>query len=145
MKQVCTMTLWIAVAVFGITSLVPSSSRAEPNVVDTWKLVSFVVEELATGNTTALLGEHPKGYLIYTPEGRMMMLLLGAFTRVRVRIVRPNTRPVDAPTVRASCSHAGPAMGWPTRAGAGFKSWRAWLASALVTPRSPSIPSHHAR
>ena len=51
-----------------------SSWAAEPNLVGNWKQVSYVTEELATGKKTSLLGEHPKGYLIYTPEGRMMAL-----------------------------------------------------------------------
>jgi len=52
------------------------SMAAEPNVVGNWKLVSFVTEEIATGKRTNLLGEHPKGYLIYTPQGRMVALLV---------------------------------------------------------------------
>ena len=51
-----------------------SSWAAEPSLVGNWKMVSYLTEELATGEKTALLGEHPKGYLIYTPEGRMMAL-----------------------------------------------------------------------
>ena len=47
---------------------------AEPSVVGSWKQVSYFTEELATGKRIALLGEHPKGYLIYTPEGRVMVL-----------------------------------------------------------------------
>jgi Lipocalin-like domain len=62
-----------AVAALGVNS---SSWGAEPNVVGNWKLVSFVSEELATGKKTALLGEHPKGYLIYTPQGRMMAVIV---------------------------------------------------------------------
>jgi len=38
--------------------------------------VSYVSEELATGKKTAPLSEHPKGYLIYTPQGRMIGLLV---------------------------------------------------------------------
>jgi hypothetical protein len=38
--------------------------------------VSFYTEELATGKKSNLLGEHPKGYLIYTPQGRMMALIV---------------------------------------------------------------------
>jgi hypothetical protein len=52
------------------------SLRAEPNVVGNWKIVSFFTEELATGKKSNLLGEHPKGYLIYTPQGRMVGLLV---------------------------------------------------------------------
>jgi hypothetical protein len=61
-----------AVAALGVNS----SSGAESTVVGNWKLVSFVSEELATGKKIALLGEHPKGYLIYTPQGRMMAIIV---------------------------------------------------------------------
>jgi hypothetical protein len=63
----------VAVVAFGINA---PSWGAEPNVVGTWKLVSFVTQELRTGKKTSLWGEHPKGYLIYTPEGRMMALIV---------------------------------------------------------------------
>ena len=62
-----------AVAALGVNA---SSWGAEPNVAGSWKLVSAVSEELATGKKTALLGEHPKGYIIYTPQGRMMALVV---------------------------------------------------------------------
>ncbi len=62
-----------AIAILGINA--PSLS-AEPNVVGNWKVVSAVQEELATGKKAELLGEHPKGYLIYTPQGRMMGILV---------------------------------------------------------------------
>jgi hypothetical protein len=53
-----------------------SSWAAEPSLVGNWKLVSYVAQELATGKKTPLLGEHPKGYLMFTPEGRMMALFV---------------------------------------------------------------------
>ncbi len=56
--------------------LIAPTWGASPNVVGNWKLVSFVFEELATGNKTNPLGEHPKGYLIYTPEGRMLARIM---------------------------------------------------------------------
>ena len=73
MKHPCAPMLWI-VAAFGLIIASASSSVAEPNVVGTWKSVSYFTEDLETGQKTALLGEHPKGYLIYTPEGRVMVL-----------------------------------------------------------------------
>jgi hypothetical protein len=63
------------VAVVALCANVPSWG-AEPNIVGNWKLVSLVSEELATGKKTAPLGEHPKGYLIYTPQRRMMALIV---------------------------------------------------------------------
>jgi hypothetical protein len=73
-KHPCAPMLWIAVAAFAIVIKSTSSLGAEPSVVGVWKVVSYFTEELGTGKRTALLGEHPKGYLIYTPEGRMMVL-----------------------------------------------------------------------
>ena len=74
MKLARSQLLQVAgVAVVALCVNAPSWG-AEPNVVGNWKLVSFVTEELATGKKTPLLGEHPKGYLIYTPQGRMVAL-----------------------------------------------------------------------
>src|SRR5215469_10683114 len=63
----------VAVVALGVNA---PSWGAEPNVVGNWKLVSFATEELTTGKKTPLLGEHPMGYLIYTPQGRMMGLIV---------------------------------------------------------------------
>jgi hypothetical protein len=62
----------------GIAFFVTSSSSwsAETGVLGNWKLVSYFTEELATGNRINVLGEHPMGYLIYTPQGRMVALLV---------------------------------------------------------------------
>src|ERR1700733_17202 len=68
--------LAIATAVTAVLNTAALSFGAQPSVVGNWKLVSFFTEELATGKKTALLGEHPKGYLIYTPQGRMMALVV---------------------------------------------------------------------
>jgi hypothetical protein len=67
--------LAIATAVTAVLNTAALSFGAEPSVVGNWKLVSFFTEELAR-KKTALLGEHPKGYLIYTPQGRMMALVV---------------------------------------------------------------------
>ena len=76
MKLIHAQLLQVAfVAVVALSVNAPSWAAA-PNVVGTWKLVSSVTEELATGKKAPLLGEHPKGYLIYTPQGRMMGLVV---------------------------------------------------------------------
>ena len=76
MKLIRPQLLQVAgVAVLALCANAPSWG-AEANVVGSWKLVSWVTEELATGKKTPLLGQHPKGYLIYTPQGRMMALIV---------------------------------------------------------------------
>lgn len=44
-------------------------------IVGTWKLVSVVYEDAMTGERTPVLGAHPKGCQIATPEGRWLALV----------------------------------------------------------------------
>jgi hypothetical protein len=56
----------------------PHSAIASDNdkLFGTWKVVSAFVEDVQTREQTPLYGEHPKGYLILLPNGRMMALLV---------------------------------------------------------------------
>jgi hypothetical protein len=45
------------------------------NVIGTWKLLSFDVEFQASGEKQQTYGPDPDGYIILTPEGRMMALV----------------------------------------------------------------------
>jgi len=44
-------------------------------IVGTWKLVSVMYEDAQTKEKTSVLGEHPRGYQIATPEGRWLALV----------------------------------------------------------------------
>jgi hypothetical protein len=44
-------------------------------IVGTWKLVSVVYEDVETKERTPVLGEHPNGIQIATPEGRWLALV----------------------------------------------------------------------
>lgn len=44
-------------------------------IVGTWKLVAVTYEDAKTGERTPVLGEHPRGYQIATPEGRWLALV----------------------------------------------------------------------
>jgi Lipocalin-like domain len=74
MKLIRSQLLQVAGAAVVALGVNAPSWGAEANIVGNWKIVSYVTEELATGKKTALLGDHPKGYLIYTPQGRVMAL-----------------------------------------------------------------------
>lgn len=56
-------------------------NRAKParasvgSPVGIWKLVSCIYEDVQTKQQTLPYGEHPKGYAILTPEGRLMALI----------------------------------------------------------------------
>ena len=43
-------------------------------IVGVWKLVSVMYEDQATKAMTPIMGEHPRGYQIATPDGRWLAL-----------------------------------------------------------------------
>jgi hypothetical protein len=64
-----------------------STSSAIPGTTDphagiatrlhgTWKMLSWTTEDLVTGETVDALGANPQGYITYTPDGRVMVLVL---------------------------------------------------------------------
>ena len=44
----------------------------------TWQLVSYLVEAKANGETFPPMGSSPKGFVIFTPEGRLSFMLSAA-------------------------------------------------------------------
>jgi hypothetical protein len=52
-------------------------AQEKERLVGIWKLTSFDTEFQATGERRAVFGKNPKGYIIFTPEGRMMALITG--------------------------------------------------------------------
>jgi Lipocalin-like domain len=47
----------------------------QPGIVGTWKVLSFDVEFRDSGERQQPYGPNPDGYIILTPEGRMMALV----------------------------------------------------------------------
>ena len=45
------------------------------SVVGIWKLVSYDIEIQATGEKEPVFGQHPTGYVAFTPEGRVFFVL----------------------------------------------------------------------
>jgi hypothetical protein len=42
----------------------------------TWKFLNYVRTDLGTGRNLNIFGAHPRGWLIYTAEGRMMVIVV---------------------------------------------------------------------
>jgi len=59
----------------------PAQTGAEGPVAErilgTWKLVSYVGEDVASGNKTDVMGPHPSGYIEYGRDGRMIVIIAG--------------------------------------------------------------------
>jgi hypothetical protein len=53
----------------------PAPPAIERRLVGTWRLESFLLEDAQTKERRAVLGEHPLGYLVFTPEGRVISVV----------------------------------------------------------------------
>jgi hypothetical protein len=61
----------------GVSGLVATAFGGEKPLLGTWKLKSFVREVLATRERYNPMGEHPNGYLSFSPDGRMYTIITG--------------------------------------------------------------------
>ena len=61
--------------VIALAATQPSFAADPQSLVGTWKVVSFEAVSPTTGEREPARGEHPSGYTIFTPEGRMSVLI----------------------------------------------------------------------
>jgi hypothetical protein len=66
-------TLMIALSLFFLAK--PSNADDKDRLLGTWKLLSAVHEDVATKERKQVYGEHPNGYIVFTPEGRVFVIL----------------------------------------------------------------------
>ena len=53
----------------------PTFAQEQERILGVWKLEAFDIELQDTGERKPAFGANPKGYIIFTAEGRMMALL----------------------------------------------------------------------
>src|SRR4030042_4165510 len=68
---------WLVILVLFLIAVQPSFADDRTRILGIWKLISFESEFQATGEREPTLGKNPTGYLIFTPEGRMMVVIEG--------------------------------------------------------------------
>jgi len=66
---------WLVVLVLFLIAVQPIFADDRALIVGIWRLVSFEQEYQATGEKVHPRGKNPTGYIIFTPEGRMMVML----------------------------------------------------------------------
>ena len=66
-----------ALAVATVSLMRPARADDFGRIVGTWKLVSVVYQDVATGERTMPLGEHPIGYQVATAAGRWIAIVNG--------------------------------------------------------------------
>jgi hypothetical protein len=64
-----------SMAVLAAATAVAASSWADDRLVGTWKLASYHTEFQDGSPTRKVFGENPKGFLVYTAQGRQMVLI----------------------------------------------------------------------
>ncbi len=62
-------------AAFCIAAMLARPALANDPIVGTWKLVSWIAEDLETKGQKAVFGQHPGGLLLFTPEKHFFILL----------------------------------------------------------------------
>ncbi|HLM82321.1 MAG TPA: lipocalin-like domain-containing protein [Terriglobales bacterium] len=74
--------LLVLVALLGLPGHLPAQTEPansiQQAILGTWKLVSYVREELPSGAKSDVMGAHPSGYINYGPDGRMIVIIVGS-------------------------------------------------------------------
>jgi len=58
-----------------VLAVQPGSADDASKLVGIWRVLTFDAERQATGAWEPIFGQNPTGYLIFTPEGRMVAIL----------------------------------------------------------------------
>lgn len=69
------MSKWLAILFVCFFAAPPVTASDGAKVLGVWRLVAFDLEFQDTGERRPTFGKKPNGYLIFTPEGRMMAYL----------------------------------------------------------------------
>ena len=67
----------VLLASLACVAMQPAIADNHGKLVGTWKLVSYEMEVQATGAREAPLGANPSGYILFTADGRLMVVLTG--------------------------------------------------------------------
>jgi len=79
MRVMAKPTAWAILIVASVVLASGQTGAADDRqqVIGFWKLISYVVEIQATGQIEQVMGQHPTGYVNFSPEGRVMFILTG--------------------------------------------------------------------
>jgi hypothetical protein len=54
------------------------ANSIQQQILGTWKLISYVREEIPSGAKSDVMGAHPSGYINYDRDGRMIVIIVGS-------------------------------------------------------------------
>jgi hypothetical protein len=56
----------------------PPAGSDQERLIGTWRLVSYLGEEIPSGARSEVMGAHPTGYINYGRDGRMMVIIVAS-------------------------------------------------------------------
>jgi hypothetical protein len=62
----------------GASAQPDAASSVQQQLLGTWKLMSYVGEEIPSGAKADVMGPRPSGYVNYGPDGRMIVIIVGS-------------------------------------------------------------------
>ncbi len=93
MKRIIAFVLAIFAFISGAWAQMDAASSDPQKLLGTWKLVSYVGEEIPSRGRADVMGPRPSGYLNYGPDGRMIVVIVGSD---RKKPLAPIATPEDA-------------------------------------------------
>src|SRR6195256_4450556 len=78
-RQMMLAVTIVALQVLGASS--PTVANEQDKLVGTWKLISAVSEDIATGQKTNIYKGPPLGFITYGADGRMMTIIVDSSRR----------------------------------------------------------------
>jgi hypothetical protein len=80
-RSVLLMVLPISALLYAASAPPDRGGSAQAELLGTWKLVSYVREELPSLTRSDVMGAHPAGYIHYGRDGHMMVIIVGSDRR----------------------------------------------------------------
>jgi hypothetical protein len=77
MKRAVLLVVLLAVSLLGRAQTIGASSDQQ-RFVGTWRLVSYIGEQVPSGARSDVMGPKPSGYINYGADGRMMVIIVAS-------------------------------------------------------------------
>jgi hypothetical protein len=71
----------LAIALLGLASQLPAQTdqaKTAQALQGTWKLLSYVGEDVSSGAKADVMGSHPSGYVHFDLDGRLILMIVGS-------------------------------------------------------------------
>jgi hypothetical protein len=104
-RRIIVFVLAIFAFISGASAQMDAASSDPQKLLGTWKLVSYVGEEIPSRERADVMGPGPSGYINYGPDGRMIVVIVGSD---RKKPLGPIATPEEAQhLIRSMLAYAG--------------------------------------